>query len=146
MTKCVIPGTFDPMHSGHLSVVIRASKLFDQVVVAVAESSLKNPKYSLDERIRLAKVLCIDLTNVEVKGFSNLLVDFVKQENAICVVKGLRNQEDFEYESNMNAINKSLSKDFETVFLLSDPDKINISSTIIRELEANGIDPKQITS
>lgn len=144
MNKCVIPGTFDPMHSGHLSVVQRAAKIFDYVVVAVAESSLKNPKYSLKERVDMATALCGNIDNVEVKGFSNLLVDFVKQEGAKCVVKGLRNKEDFEYESNMAAINRSLSTDFETVFLLSDPNKIHISSTIIRELEANGINPDSI--
>ena len=140
-----IPGTFDPIHEGHFAIIKRASKLFDEVVVAVAESVEKNPKHSLDERKQLATEMCASLDNVEVKTFDNLLVDFVRSEGAQCVVKGLRNVQDFEYESNMAAINSQLSKEFETIFMICDPEFKEISSTQIRELENLGVDTSSLT-
>lgn len=136
MKKCVIPGTFDPIHDGHYAIIKRASKIFDTVIVAVAKSVEKNPQHSFDERINLAKEMCAEISNVEVKGFECLLVDFVKEEKADCVVKGLRNVDDFEYESNQVAINSKLSKDFETLFMISDAQLKEMSSTMIRELES----------
>lgn len=144
MKKCVIPGTFDPIHDGHFAIIKRASKIFDSVIVAVAKSAEKNPKHSFEQRINLAKDMCAEIPNVEVKGFECLLVDFVKNENADCVVKGLRNVIDFEYESNQVAINSKLSKDFETLFMISDAQLKEMSSTMIRELESFGIDTKTI--
>lgn len=145
MKKCVVPGTFDPIHEGHLAIIKRASKLFDEVVVAVAKSEEKQPKHSLDERKNLASEMCSSIGNVVVKTFDNLLVDFVRSEGADCVVKGLRNAEDFEYESGMAAVNSELSKDFETIFLITDPNLKNISSTQIRELENLGVDTSSLT-
>lgn len=145
MRKCIVPGTFDPIQDGHLNIIKRASNIFDEVVVAVAESREKQPKYSLDNRVSIAKEKCSEFSNVEVKPFSCLLVDFVKKENAECVVKGLRNVKDFEYESNMSAVNNQLDKDFETIFLISDPKLREISSSQIRELESLGIDPGSLT-
>ena len=145
MKKCVIPGTFDPIQVGHLNIIDRASKVFDEVIVAVAASDAKEPKYSLEDRVKFAKEKCEPLENVEVKEFHNLLVDFVKEEGAQCVVRGLRNVKDFEYESNMAAANHKLSHDFETLFLLSDPELKHLSSTIIRELESLGVNPETMT-
>ena len=145
MRKCVIPGTFDPIHEGHFAIIKRASKLFDEVVVAVAESVEKKPKHSLEERKQLATEKCASLPNVKVKTFNNLLVDFVKSEGAQCVVKGLRNVQDFEYESNMAAINSQLSKEFETIFMICAPEFKEISSTQIRELENMGVDTSSLT-
>ena len=145
MKKCVVPGTFDPIHEGHFAIIKRASKLFDEVIVAVAKSFEKNPKHSLDEREKLAKDMCSSLDNVTVKTFDNLLVDFVKSEGAQCVVKGLRSAKDFEYESNMAALNSQLSKDFETLFMIADPELKEISSTQIRELESMGVDTSSLT-
>ena len=145
MNKCVIPGTFDPIQDGHLNIIKRASKIFDQVVVAVAKSDAKGPKHSLDERVSLATEKCSDLDNVTVMSFDNLLVDFVREQGANCVIRGLRNAQDFEYESNMTAANNKMDNDFETIFMLSDPELKNISSTQIRELESMGIDPDTLT-
>lgn len=145
MRKCVVPGTFDPIHAGHFAIIKRASKLFDEVVVAIAQSVEKKPKHNLEERKQLATDMCASLKNVEVKTFDNLLVDFVKSEGAQCVVKGLRNAKDFEYESNMVAINSQLSKDFETIFMITDPELKDISSSQIRELENMGIDTVSFT-
>lgn len=144
MNRCVVPGTFDPMHSGHVSVVQRAAKIFDEVVVAVAQSQSKSPKHSHEDRVRIARDLCSHIDNVVVEPFDGLLVDFVKSKNAKCVVKGLRNVDDFQDEISMATINKRLSNDFETLFLMSDPDKLDISSTRIRELESLGIDPNSL--
>lgn len=145
MRKCVIPGTFDPIHKGHFAIIERASKLFDEVTVAVAKSVEKKPKYSIEDREKLAKEMCSKLENVEVKAFDNLLIDFIRSEGAQCVVKGLRNVKDFEYESNMAAINSQLSNEFETIFMLCDPKLKDISSSQIRELESMGIDTSSMT-
>lgn len=140
MSKCVFPGTFDPFQDGHFNIASRASKLFDEVIVAVAVSNEKGPKHSLEERLSIAKDKCSSLANVTVQSFDTLLVDFVKEQGASCVVRGLRNIEDFNYESNMAAANEKLSEGFETIFLLADPKLKDLSSTQIRELEAFGVD------
>lgn len=144
MNKCVIPGTFDPIHKGHFAIIERASRLFDEVVVGVAVSVDKCPTYSIEDRVTFANNMCKDLNNISVKPFDNLLVDFVKSEGANCVVKGLRNVADFEYESNMAAVNSKLSEGFETLFLLSDPELKDISSSQVRELERLGIDASSL--
>lgn len=145
MNKCIIPGTFDPIHKGHLSIIKRASKIFDEVIVAIAESEQKSPKYSLKERLQKATEACEIFSNVTAKTFTCLLVDFAKQEGANCIVKGLRNAEDFEYEKNMAGANKRMSEGLETLFLISDTDTINLSSTQIRELENAGVDVSLLT-
>lgn len=144
MNKCVVPGTFDPITKGHLDIIKRASKIFDKVIVAVAVSVRKNPMHSIEQRCQLAIDACHDIDNVEVKSFDCLLVDFVKAEGAKCVVKGIRDAKDYEYEANMAAINKRLSEDIETVFLFSDPANINISSSQVRELESLGVDCSEL--
>lgn len=144
MNKCVIPGTFDPIHDGHFNIISRAAKIFDSVVVAVAKSSEKNPINALEERLQLVQEKCKKLNNVEIVTFDNLLVDFVKEHNADCVVKGIRDVKDYEYESNMEAVNKKLSKDFETLYLFSDPQMKNISSSQIRELESLGVNTEKL--
>lgn len=140
MSKCIFPGTFDPFQDGHLNIVTRASKIFDEVVVGVALSQEKGPKHSIEERLQIAQDACKGLKNVTVKSFDTLLVDFVKAECASCVVRGLRNSKDFDYESNMAAANNKLSEDFDTLFFLADPKLKDLSSTQVRELESFGID------
>lgn len=140
MSKCVFPGTFDPFQDGHLNIASRASKIFDEVVIGVAVSCEKGPKHSIEERVKIALDKCKGLGNVTVKSFDTLLVDFVKVESASCVVRGLRNSKDFDYESNMAAANNKLSKDIDTLFFLADPKLKDLSSTQVRELESFGID------
>ncbi len=140
MSKCVFPGTFDPFQDGHLNIASRASKIFDEVVIGVAVSSEKGPKHSIEDRVQIAQDKCNGLGNVTVKSFDSLLVDFVKAEGASCVVRGLRNSKDFDYESNMAAANNKLSKDIDTLFFLADPKLKDLSSTQVRELESFGID------
>ncbi len=140
MRKVIVPGTFDPMTSGHLEVVERSSRLFDQVVVGVALSEKKGsgPLFSLDERVDLARQAVAHLDNVEVVAFDNLLVDFARQIGAVAVVKGLRATTDFEYEFQMAALNYRLDSELETIFVTASPDCTYISSSVVKELASMG--------
>lgn len=134
MKKAVVPGTFDPITSGHLDVITRASQLFDQVVVAVAASPKKEPLFSLDERVQIAATATEHLSNVQVLPFESLLVDFVKTVDASVVVKGLRAVTDFEYEFQMAALNAQLNSNFETIFFMSPTEYVYLSSSVVREI------------
>lgn len=140
MRKVVIPGTFDPITSGHLEVVERASRLFDSVVVAVALSENKGagPLFSLDERVGLARQAVAHLGNVEVLPFENLLVDFAREIGATALVKGLRATTDFEYEFQMAALNYRLAPELETLFVTASPDYTYVSSSVVKELASMG--------
>ena len=134
MTLALTPGTFDPITSGHLDVITRASQLMDQVIVAVAASDRKKPLFSLEERVELVRQATQHLPNVSVQPFSGLLVDFARQVGAQCVVKGLRAITDFEYEFQMTALNYELDQELETVFIMSPPQYMYLSSSIVREI------------
>lgn len=134
MKRAVTPGTFDPITKGHLDVISRAADLFDEVVVAVAASQKKGPLFTLDERTRLARESTAHLPNVRVEPFDGLLVDFVSRINASIVVKGLRAVTDFEYEFQQTALNYQLSPQLETVFIMSPPEYMYLSSSIVREI------------
>lgn len=134
MKRALTPGTFDPITSGHLDVVTRAAQLFDEVIVSVAVSAKKNPLFSLDERVALVREATSHLTNVRVEPFDELLVDFARRMEATAVVKGLRAITDFEYEFQMNALNHQLDYDLETTFIMSPPEFMYLSSSIVREL------------
>lgn len=138
MNKVIVPGTFDPITNGHLDIIERAAKLYDQVIVAVAKSAGKNPLFSLEERAELAKDSCLYLKNVEVKTFEGLLVDFAKENDAHIVVKGLRIVSDFEYEFQMAGLNRKLYPEFETLFMMSSHEYMHLSSSQIRELAQMG--------
>ncbi|MGN0073240.1 MAG: pantetheine-phosphate adenylyltransferase [Coriobacteriales bacterium] len=141
MRKVIVPGTFDPITNGHLEVVERSSRLFDQVVVAVALSQKKNGRgtlFSLDERVELARAVTAHLDNVEVLPFEGLLVDFAQDLGACALVKGLRATTDFEYEFQMAALNYRQAPQLETVFVTASPDNTYISSSIIKELASMG--------
>ena len=136
----VYPGTFDPITKGHTDLVTRAARVFERVVRAVAESPHKAPLFGLDERIALTRKELADLANVEVVGFSNLLVEFVQQCGAGVIMRGLRAVSDFEYEFQLANMNRHLTEDVETVFLTPTDRYTFISSTLVREVASLGGD------
>ena len=130
----VYPGTFDPITNGHIDLVSRAARVFSKVVVAIAESPHKKPLLSLDERISLSRNELNGLENVEVLGFSNLLVEFVQQIGAGVLIRGLRAVSDFEYEFQLASMNRHLAPDVETLFLTPDEEYSFISSSLVKEI------------
>lgn len=134
MTVALVPGTFDPITKGHLDVIIRTAKLFDEVVVGVAISSKKKPLFTIEERVALAEEALADYPNVRVVPFENLLVDFAREQGTHVVVKGLRAITDFEYEFAMTAVNYKLDPELETMFVMSGPEYMYLSSSLVREL------------
>ena len=133
-TTAIYPGTFDPITNGHIDLVRRACGLFGHVYVAVAASGSKNPWFSLEERIELARQVLVDMPQVEVRGFSNLMVDFAKSLQASVIIRGLRAASDFEYEVQMAGMNRSLQADIETVFLTPDVQYTFLSSSLIKDI------------
>lgn len=134
MKRALTPGTFDPITSGHIDVITRASQLFDEIIVAVAASDKKKPLFSLDDRVELVRQATAHLPNVRVEPFSGLLVDFAAQVDARVVVKGLRAITDFEYEFQQTALNYQLDSTLETVFIMSPPQYMYLSSSVVREI------------
>jgi len=130
----VYPGTFDPITNGHIDLVARAARVFSKVVVAIAESPHKKPLLSLDERILLSRNELIGVENVEVLGFSNLLVEFAQQIGAGVLIRGLRAVSDFEYEFQLASMNRHLAPDVETLFLTPDEEYSFISSSLVKEI------------
>jgi len=139
----VYPGTFDPITHGHTDLVSRAARVFEHVIVAIAESPHKTPFFSLDKRIELAQSQLGGLANIEIVGFSNLLVDFVQEKNASVIVRGLRAVSDFEYEFQLASMNRNLCEEVETMFLTPDEKFGFISSTLVREVARLGGDVSQ---
>lgn len=134
MKRALTPGTFDPITSGHLDVITRAAQLFDEIIVAVAASERKKPLFTLEERVELARQATAHLPNVRIEPFSGLLVDFAREMDAEVVVKGLRAITDFEYEFQQTALNYELDPELETVFIMSPPQYMYLSSSIVREI------------
>ena len=130
----VYPGTFDPITNGHIDLVARAARVFSKVIVAIAESPHKQPLLSLDDRIMLSRNELSGLKNVEVLGFSNLLVEFVQQVGAGVLVRGLRAVSDFEYEFQLASMNRHLAPNVETLFLTPDEEYGFISSSLVKEI------------
>lgn len=140
MMKVVYPGTFDPFTRGHEDLVRRASRLFSQVVVGVADSETKRPFFRTDERIAMAREVLRGYGNVEVLGFSSLLMDFVHTQGARVILRGLRVMSDFEYEFQMAGMNRNLYPEVETLFLTPDEKYMFVSATIVREIARFGGD------
>lgn len=135
MIKAVFPGTFDPIHFGHIDIVQRASRLFDEVIVAVYDQPLKKLLFPPDTRISLAKQV-LTMPNIKVVGYSGLTVDFCHKINAQVIVRGLRVFSDFEYEFRMALTNHSLSPDIEVVALITNKDHSFLSGSTVREIAA----------
>ena len=138
LLRVVYPGTFDPVTLGHEDLVHRAAKLFSHVIVAVAGSSNKNTMFSLEERVNMTKDIFSNHSNVEVRGFSGLLMQFVKEQNAQMVIRGLRATADFEYEFQLAGMNRKLYPEFETLFLTPSEQFMFISSSLVREVATLG--------
>jgi pantetheine-phosphate adenylyltransferase len=138
--KAVYPGTFDPITLGHEDLVRRAARLFDHVIVAVADGGSKRPFFTRDERVAMARAVLKDLKNVEVKGFSGLLMKFVRGEKARVVIRGLRAVSDFDYEFQLAGMNRGMYPDVETLFLTPGEQHMFLSATIVREISVMGGD------
>ncbi|HQV21832.1 MAG TPA: pantetheine-phosphate adenylyltransferase, partial [Agitococcus sp.] len=145
-TRVIYPGTFDPITNGHKDLVERASRLFDEVVVAVAAGYHKKPLFDLNERVELVRQVTAHLPNVKVCGFSQLLAKFVQEQRATAVLRGLRAVSDFEYEFQLANMNRQLVEDFETVFLTPSENLSFISSTLVREIARLGGDVSKFVS
>lgn len=137
-TKAIYPGTFDPMTNGHLDIVTRAARMFDHIILAVAASPSKKPLFSLEERVALASEVVAHLPNVEVVGFSDLMANFAKEQQANVLVRGLRAVSDFEYELQLAHMNRHLLPALESVFLMPSEAYSFISSSLMKEVARHG--------
>ena len=133
-TKAIYPGTFDPITNGHIDIVTRAASMFDKVVLAIAASPSKKPMFSLDERIALAEQATAHLVNVEVIGFSDLMANFARAQQANILIRGLRAVADFEYEMQLAHTNRHLMPTLESVFLMPCKEWSFISSSLVKEV------------
>ncbi|MDE3272970.1 pantetheine-phosphate adenylyltransferase [Pseudoalteromonas sp. SSM20] len=138
--KAIYPGTFDPITNGHTDLVERAAKMFDEVILAVAHNPNKKPFFELEQRVEIAKSILSHLENVTVIGFSGLLADLAKEQNAPVLVRGLRAVSDFEFEFQLANMNRRLNKELETVFLTPAEKNSFISSSLVKEVAIHGGD------
>lgn len=141
--KAIYPGTFDPLTSGHEDIVRRAAGLFAEVVVAVADNTAKKSFFSLQERVEMAAEVLADCPNVRVVGFSGLLMQFVREQDAAIVIRGLRAVSDFEYEFQLAGMNRKLFPEVETLFLTPAEQYMFISASLVREIATLGGDVSQ---
>lgn len=140
MHTAIYPGTFDPITNGHYEMIGRASRLFGRVVVAIAGRPEKSPNLSLDARIELVREVTAEFENVEIIGFSGLLTELMKRQQAHIILRGLRAVSDFEYELQLANMNRAQMPELETVFLTSEVENSYISSTLVREIAKLGGD------
>ena len=136
----IYPGTFDPITNGHADLVHRAAACFERVIIAVAGSSAKATRFSLDERVGLAREVVGEIGNVRVERFDGLLVEFARKQRAQVILRGLRAVSDFEYEFQLASMNRKLAPGIETMFLTPDEGCTFISSSLVREIAALGGD------
>lgn len=132
----VYPGTFDPITLGHVDLIERAVRIFDQIIVAVADSPGKKPLFSLEERVHLAQETLSIYKNVQIQGFNCLLLDFAKQHQANVILRGLRTVTDFDYEFQLASMNRHLNSEIESIFLMPSEHYMYISASLVREIAA----------
>tara|TARA_X000000368_G_scaffold379563_1_gene334741 strand:+ start:78 stop:557 length:480 start_codon:yes stop_codon:yes gene_type:complete len=140
MKSIIYPGTFDPIHNGHIDIVKKVSKLFDQVIMVVAVNKEKNPLFSEQERKELIRESISDINNVNVTSFNGLVVEYAKEKNALAIVRGLRHVSDFEFEFQMAMMNYNLNPQVTSMFMMPDEKYIHLNSTIIKDVSRLGGD------
>lgn len=138
MKTAIVPGSLDPISSGHLDIIKRAADLFETVVVGVAKNVAKAPLFTLEERVMLAKSATSEISNVSVESFDSLLVEFAEKKGAQVIVKGLRAVSDFEHEFQMAQLNRELNDTVETMFMMASPEYAYLSSSSVREIAEYG--------
>jgi pantetheine-phosphate adenylyltransferase len=134
----IYPGTFDPMTNGHISVIKRARKIFDEVIVGVADSGVKTPMFNMNTRVSMAKESVKDMDGVSVLPFHSLLVTFCQEQNVSTIIRGLRAVSDFEYELQIGYANASMDKNLDTIYLMPSLELAFISSTVVRDILRHG--------
>lgn len=139
----VYPGTFDPITLGHVDLIERGSRIFERIIVAIAANTNKNPLFTLNERVELAKAALAKNKNVEVVGFESLLIHFMREQKSKIILRGLRVVSDFDYEFQLAGMNRHLAPDIDSVFLMPAENYTYISSSFVREISALGGDVKQ---
>ena len=144
MTSVIYPGTFDPITNGHLDIIERSAVMFPRVLVAVANSPSKKPLFSLEERVELVRQSVAHLSNVEVFGFSDLLANVIKQHNISAIIRGVRTTTDFEYELQLAALNRLLTKGVDSLFFPPVEKWAFVSSSIVREIYLHGGDVAEL--
>jgi pantetheine-phosphate adenylyltransferase len=139
MNKIAIyPGTFDPITNGHVDLIKRSLKIFDEVIIAVAKSQRKSPLFTVEERVELIRDVVKDLKGARVEAFDSLLVEYTKSRDGVAIIRGLRAVSDFEYELQMALMNRRLDAEIETVFMMPSEEYTFLSSTIIKEVASFG--------
>jgi len=138
MKIAICPGSFDPATNGHIDIITRAGLLFDKVIVAVLNNPNKKPLFSVEERVELLRKTCGSIKNIEIDSFSGLLTEYAKSKNANAIVKGLRAVSDFEYELQMALMNKKLSPEIETIFVMTSSKYSYLSSSLVKEVASLG--------
>ena len=143
MRKCVYPGSFDPMSNGHLDIIRRISKMFDEVHVLVSYNMFKHPSFSIEERVNMAKKVCHNLTNVVVTAYDGLVVNYCKENNIQVIVRGMRNYSDYESEFSLFQYNRDIYSEVETILMMPTSKNQFVSSSAIKELVTFGVDIKK---
>jgi pantetheine-phosphate adenylyltransferase len=140
ISRAIYPGTFDPITNGHIDLIGRATRMFDEIVVAIAASPAKKPMFTLGERVEMARRVLEDSPTVSVRGFSGLLIDFMRELDARVILRGLRAVSDFEYEFQLATMNRRLDPDIETVFLTPSENYTFLSASMVKEIATLGGD------